>query len=292
MPCFHPLTGYPQPCGGLTFNRNKSLYPVPIKVPCGQCIGCRLERSRQWAIRCVHEGALHDHNSFITLTYDDKHLPPTGTLVKAHFQKFIKRLRKQILPLKIRYYHCGEYGDKLRRPHYHAIIFGYAFPDRQLFKDGKNKLYTSTILEKCWTAGFSTIGDLTFETAAYTARYIMKKVNGKNADHHYRNIDKTTGEYWQIQPEYTTMSRRPGIAADWFKRYSLDCYPSDFITIKGRKMKPPKYYDRLFEHDSPEIMQQIKAERLKNRILLTDKQLADKKAILQSKLATYTRNKI
>ena len=151
-------------------------------VPCGQCIGCRLERSRQWAIRCVHEASLHTDNCFITLTYSPDCLPSDGSLNHDDFQKFFKRLRKHIAPKKIRYYMCGEYGEdlqqpsKLGRPHFHACLFGLDFDDKQLYivRDDV-KLYTSATLEKIWGKGFVTIGDVTFESAAYVARYIAKK---------------------------------------------------------------------------------------------------------------------
>lgn len=259
MPCYKPLKAWRQVYGGIEFWQAPNSYSV-IKLPCGQCIGCRLERSRQWAMRCVHEAQLKPANCFITLTYNDQHLPKFGNLKVEHFQKFIKRFRKLIQPHKIRYYHCGEYGDKSQRPHYHALIFGYDFPDKLLFKDTRGvRIYTSPTLEKLWPFGFSTVGAITFESAAYTARYVMKKINGPLAPNHYAVTDKTTGEILnQNKPEYNTMSRRPGIAHDWYRKYKDDAYPSDFITIKGKKMQPPKYYDKLYEHDSPELMEKIK----------------------------------
>lgn len=291
MPCFHPLKGYHARSGtGIAFNRKLGWEDRPMSVPCGQCIGCRLERTRQWAIRCLHESELHEQNSFLTLTYNDEHLPTGATLVKRDFQTFMKRLRKELHPKKIRFYHCGEYGDKNRRPHYHALIFGHSFPDRQIFKLGKDPLYTSQQLEKCWTAGFSTVGNLTFESAAYTARYIMKKINGQMAEDHYWNHDKTTGEAFKIIPEYTTMSRRPGIGGDWFKLYKHDCYPKDYIHVRGKKMKPPKFYDKQYEHDYPDEMAKIKAERLANRPPpLSEERLATMKTVLKAKLAQHSR---
>ena len=238
----------------IVFNPRDGFSDLPILLPCGQCIGCRLERSRQWAIRCMHEAQLHDENSYITLTYNDKNLPKDGSLNLRHFQLFMKRLRKKT-GKKIRFYHCGEYGEKFKRPHYHACLFGYQFPDLRYFKTiNGNKLYTSKYLDSVWTnkngetMGFSTIGNVTFESAAYVARYIMKKINGEKAEAHY--VNKETGEI--LKPEYTTMSRRPGgLGAEWLKKYKTDVYPGDFVVVRGKKMKPPKYYDRQYELTYP-----------------------------------------
>jgi len=233
-----------------------------ITLPCGQCTGCRLERSRQWAIRCSHEASLYDENSFITLTYKDDALPPYGSLQKAHFQKFMKRLRKANPGRKIRYYHCGEYGDDLGRPHYHACLFNYDFPDRVLFKEtGETKLYSSKTLERLWPFGFSTIGDVTFKSAAYVARYVMKKVTGRKSEEHYSVVDEKTGEIILRQPEYTTMSLKPGIGAGWYEKWSSDVYPSDEIIIEGRSIKPPRFYDNKYELTNPKEFNLIKMER-------------------------------
>ena len=128
MACFKPLKGYRSPSGKITFDRKNSTGQL-AEAPCGQCLGCRLDYAQEWAIRCMHEAEMQDNNSFITLTYDDQNLPRHGSLDKTHFQKFMKRMREHLSPLKIRFYHCGEYGEKYTRPHYHSLIFGYDFPD-------------------------------------------------------------------------------------------------------------------------------------------------------------------
>lgn len=277
MPCYFPLTGYRSDVEnfktgkrGLVFKQEHAQWPLTeVTIPCGSCIGCRFERSRQWALRCVHEASLHDENCFITLTYDPQHLPADHSLNKSHFQKFMKRLRKHFTGTPIRFYHCGEYGEKNNRPHYHACIFGMDFPDKvfkETTKEG-NKLYMSPLLTKLWGKGDikqQTVGELNFQTAAYTARYIMKKINGDKAEEHYRYTDETTGEQHQIIPEYTTMSRRPGIASNWYKKYKTDVYPSDEVIIKGIPMQPPTYYDNLLEKEEPHLHEIIKHERLLN----------------------------
>ncbi len=237
-----------------------------MTLACGRCIGCRLDKSREWAIRCVHEAQMHDENCFITLTYDEQNLPHDGSLNKQHFQKFIKKLRKYVEPKKFRYFHCGEYGEKLQRPHYHACLFGYDFPDKEFFQEKKeNKLYTSKILEEKWNKGFATIGEMTFETAAYCARYAMKKITGDNAPEHYQTVNTITGEIHQVQSEYATMStgRKPGegLGGPWYKKYKNDLFPEDECIIDGRIMKPPRYYAKLYEQEEPEQYEQMKTNR-------------------------------
>ena len=159
-------------------------------------------------MRCHHEASLYQDNCFITLTYSDEHLPSDKSLHVDHFQKFMKRLRKRFGE-GVRYYHCGEYGEKYMRPHYHACLFNFDFPDKKIWKENNgNRLYISESLSELWPFGFVTIGDVTFESAAYVARYIMKKVNGDLAESHYERVDWDTGEVYHLKPEYTTMSRR------------------------------------------------------------------------------------
>lgn len=264
MPCYHPLTAW-RAIGGInkdtgkwkiTFDPTKGHPSTEMKIPCGQCIGCRLERSRQWAVRCVHEAKFHAHNSFITLTYNDAHLPSDGSLQPRHFQLFLKRLRKRLdyeSDIKIRFFHCGEYGSEFARPHYHAIIFGYDFPDKVLWSVRSGvKLYRSLMLEELWTYGFSTVGAVTFESAAYVARYVLKKVTGDAADAHYHGR----------KPEYVTMSRKPGIAHDWIVNNYRDVYPRDSVLVRPDiHCKPPRYYDSIYDLISPEKSAKIRLER-------------------------------
>lgn len=187
-------------------------------------------------------------------------------LKKKDFQDFVKRLRKRLPPRTLKYFHCGEYGERLSRPHYHALLFGYDFPDKAPFKksaDG-SQIFTSEILSGLWPSGFCTTGAITFESAAYVARYIVKKINGAGAIAHY--ADPETGEI--RAPEYTTMSLKDGgIAGNWYKRFKSDVYPSDSVVIRGREMKPPKYYDRLLELEDPEARAAIKERRMTAALL-------------------------
>lgn len=262
MPCYHPISAW-QLLNVKTVNGKPSIsfknpYGKPssdrvgIQVPCGQCIGCRLDRSRQWAMRCVHEAYGHENNAFITLTYSPEHVPPDGSLKKSHYQKFMKRLRKAVSPQKIRFFHCGEYGEKNQRPHYHACLFGYDFPDKILYTiRDECRLYRSPMLEKLWPMGFATVGDVTFESAAYVARYITKKITGDLAEDHYKGRE----------PEYTTMSRRPGIGKNWYETFKTDVYPCDNVVIRGKIMSPPRYYDKQLEAADPVMYEKIKLDR-------------------------------
>lgn len=299
MPCFRPLDAWQAVSPNANGKRPVAFEPSVhfqnyVQVPCGQCVGCRLERSRQWAMRCVHEASLYRDNCFLTLTYDDQHLPFDGSLRKRDFQLFMKRFRKKC-GSNIRFFHCGEYGEKTRRPHYHACIFNYDFPDKVLYniRDG-NRLFISPILSGLWPFGFSTIGALTFETAAYTARYIMKKVTGDGAEDHYTVVDPNTGEVYELQPEYTTMSRRPGIGAEWYKRFKSDVYPSDEVVIRGQKMKPPKFYDKLLDKANAGLFEIIKEDRIegmrKHEDEVTPERLAVRERVQLERAKRLVRN--
>ena len=269
MPCYSPLRAFRSPklsaAGKLSiaFTPSKGFADLPIQLPCGQCIGCRLERSRQWAVRCLHESQLHDENAFLTLTYSDENLPSDGSISKREMQLFIKRLRKLISPRKIRYVYCGEYGDKTKRPHYHALIFNYDFSaDRRVHsrnRDG-SYLYTSAELESVWPKGHALIGDVTFESAAYVARYCLKKVTGKAAAAAYERLDPLTGEVFTIEPEFFQMSLRPGIGRGWIDKYKSDVYPSDEVIVRGHKTRPPRYYDSLLPENE---VSPVKKKRLR-----------------------------
>lgn len=276
MPCFHPIPAFrssrcthPDSGKPVLFFKESDVKAWPgyecLSVPCGQCIGCRLERSRQWAIRCVHEASLYDHNCFITLTFDSDNLNESGSLDKRDFVLFMKRLRFRFSEWKkIRYFHCGEYGEQFGRPHHHACLFNFDFPDK-VFKrnavDG-SRVYTSKILSELWPYGFHEIGSVTFESAAYVARYILKKINGDQAQEHYLKCDEQ-GNFVEIEPEYVTMSRRPGVGRGWYEKFSSDVFPHDYVVLRnGVKCKPPKYYSRQFELTNPDEFSRLRLTKM------------------------------
>jgi len=299
MPCFHPLHGYKSQKNGKWLSENSvGFYHKlePLTIPCRQCTGCRQEYSRQWAMRIKCEHELLNNSSFITLTYNPENLPKHNTLVKKHFQDFMKRLRKHYFPQKIRFFHCGEYGEKTNRPHYQAILFNCTFKDAKQLP-GFKLLKTSEILKKIWGKGHTSIGDVTFQSAAYVAGYVQKKINGKQKEEHYAIIDKTTGEYHgQLQQEYSTMSRKPGIAGDWFTLYKDDVYPSDNIHIDGLELRPPKYFDYLLELEDKEQLELLKEKRTKEmqktQHLRTPEALAQAKLHHQARMSLYKRGKL
>lgn len=235
-----------------------------LEVPCGTCLGCRLDRARSWAVRCAHEAQLHDENAFITLTYAPEHLPKDHSLDVKHFQDFMKRLRRSEYGRQIRFFHCGEYGEKTSRPHYHACLFGIDFDDKEVVSVNKQgqPLHKSAKLSKLWPWGHSSVGTVTFQSAGYCARYITKKITGEAAESHYEWVDQETGEIHKLKPEYTTMSRRPGLGKEWFERFKSDVYPHDYVVIDGKKHPPPRYYDKLLEEDDPAMFERVKNARI------------------------------
>jgi len=201
----------------------------------------------------MHEASMHDENCFITLTYKDDPFD----LNYRDFQLFMKRLRK-IAP-GVRFYMCGEYGEEFSRPHFHACLFGYNFPDRVRF--GRS-LFRSAILERLWPHGFSSIGAVTFESAAYVARYILKKVTGDLSDEHYRFVIPDTGEVIVRTPEFCHMSLKPGIGTGWLNKYLSDIYPDGDMVVRGVKTRPPRYYDKVYKRIYPEEYAYMKSERV------------------------------
>ena len=291
MPCYHPITAWRSKevnesgKRSMVFNpRNAEQPDDPLDLPCGQCVGCRLEKSRQWAIRCMHESSMHEQNCFLTLTFDDDALRDRGnvSVTRRDVQLFFKRLRKRT-GVKLRYYYCGEYGDKSNRPHYHAIIFGYDFPDKQLHSVSKNGEFRYYKSEECrldWPYGNNIIGDVTFESAAYVARYVMKKRTGKDAEEHeqYWRFDSETGEAYTVEPEFVGMSRRPGIGKTWFDKWKSDVYPNDFCVLRGKEVRPPKYYDTLLEREDRFQMDDIKLARMEKALEFAEELTPDRLA--------------
>lgn len=296
MTCYSPVVGYATAAGGQLVFSERRKYDIvrEVSVPCGQCLGCRLERSRQWAMRCMHESTLHEQNAFITLTYSDSNLPDRGQLIKRDFQLFMKRLRKSIAPKRVRFYMCGEYGPSLQRPHFHACLFGHDFSDRVYHHTtaAGMRLDTSEQLSKLWTYGLHSVGDVTFESAAYAARYCVQKVTGKNARFWYARVDEN-GEY-QLNPEYNDMSRKPGIASAFLAKWKSDIYPHDYVVVNGQKVRPPKFYDRIFKREDPDAFEWMQWEReangRKNYNDNTPERLLVKQTVKEAQIRNLKRN--
>lgn len=298
MPCYRPLRGFYSPIVNqngkrdIVFSRSEAidksgLSPISdreVEIPCRQCIHCRLSISAEKAQRCVHEASLYDANCFVTLTYNDAHLPKGYHLWRRNAETkkygwtelhpapgsvdpkdptlFVMRLREKY-GSGIRTFGCMEYGELLSRPHYHICIFNHDFKDKKIWKQSReNPLYRSDELESLWTLGNSTIGALTFETAAYTARYCTKKVTGKGASSHYESFDEKTGEVFQLLPEGPVcVSRNPGLGKGWYEKYGSFVRNHDHIVMRGTRLRPAKYYDRLFDLADPESFSKLKKSR-------------------------------
>lgn len=251
------------------------------KIPCGICATCRMDQSKEWAIRCMMEASKYEHNWFITLTYDDQHKPRNeqmttsqgityedhqkydwnGYLEKEHISIFMKRLRehwsRKYNHVGIRFFAVGEYGGKTQRPHYHAILFNLPIPmeELKLIKITPNGdcLYTHPLIEEIWENGLISLGAVTIESAAYVARYSLKKITGKLSEDYYAQRGQT--------PEFSLMSRRPGIARDYYELKKTEMYKNDEIQIGKIKSHPPKYFDKLYDIDYPSDMERIRKTR-------------------------------
>ncbi len=277
-----------------------------IRLPCGQCIGCRLDKAKEWAARCYHEAAMHKENSFITLTYNDQNLPEDRSIDKKHLQNFFKKFRKHIrlpgiMPLfdkamriqyykakwhknygkskvayaekPIRYYSCGEYGEEKNRPHYHIILFGHTFKDQELIHHDAKSVYQNKFKVN---NNHSLYTSKLLEQLWAKGFVTIGEVNEQSAGYVARYCTKKiTGEmakehYQGREPEFALMSRMPGIGKTWYDQFKTDVYPKDYFTIKGQKYQPSRYYDTLLERKDPELMAELKAERRKKSIQLQD----------------------
>lgn len=267
MQCLQPLYAVmrPDPSGSgknqvvfgyesyLSVHNNPHSEWQALMLPCGRCLACKMRKAKEWSIRAVHEASLYDDNCFLTLTYNDGNLPADNSVSVRAVQLFLKRLRKRISPQKVRFLACGEYGSLNGRPHYHLCLFGYCPDDLvDMSGFGVSKLYYSPTIAKLWPYGYHSIGDLTAKSAAYVARYTVKKAP---------LVDKERPD--GRHPEFLTCSRRPGLGHGWFDKYADDIYNYDRVVLPdGSIARPPKRYDAWFDSISPERFQCIKQHRL------------------------------
>lgn len=191
---------------------------------------------------------------------------------------------------------CGEYGENLGRPHYHYLVFGYDFTDKVFHKTSRSgeKLYTSPTLNSLWPHGKAWIGQVTYESCAYVASYVMKKLSGPLAEEHYLRVDEAGNNYW-LKPEFNQMSRRPAIAQKWWEQFHQDVITDDVVVkLGGGKMKPPRYYDKLLELMDPAALAAIKVKRQERANELaednTPARLAVKETVTKAKMAIKKRN--
>lgn len=217
----------------------------------------------------MHEKRLHNASAFLTLTYNDANIPPGNTLCKTELQLFLKRAR-HVLGANLRFFACGEYGEHTQRPHYHVLLLSHCFTDLSSHRLlNENKLYTSKQLAKLWPVGQHMIGEVTFESAAYVARYCMKKITGKHAENHYNGRE----------PEFITMSRRPGLGTGYFDKYYHELLNHDAIIVNGHPAALPRFYDgkisKLLPDDKIGLYTQAELIKIKRRRKITRAQRAD-----------------
>ena len=299
MPCLAPLTAYRPKQGSetnrLVFRKDQSETGVKVQVPCGQCVECRLDSSRQWAIRLMKERACHERVSFLTLTYDDAHLPEGGSLVKRDVALFHKRLHNRLLRDRdygIRFYYSGEYGETYGRPHYHSIIFGFDFPDKQFYKRNSRDepIFVSEFCRELWPFGRNGIGDVTFESCAYVAGYVTDKITVGHDDRSRAKFEAKYGRYdsegrfFTVLPEFSGMSRRPGIGKPWFDRYAAETYRDDGVVVSGKFVRPPRYFDNLFDEIDSERLSMLKKERRRSARGLTSRQSFAREKIVKARI--------
>jgi hypothetical protein len=267
MPCFYPVDAWRAQCLNdngkrpLVFSRRSGFADMHLQVPCGRCVGCRGDQAQSWAIRCWCEAALHERNSFLTLTYAD---PAPPVISKADVQAFIKRLRKFY---KFRYFLTGEYGEHSRRPHYHALIFGQDFLEGSIPSD-TGETYSNPLVEAEWSHGSVVIGSVTMSSACYVAGYVQKKAGDADT--------------------FSLKSNRPGLGFDWLSRFYDDIVRNNSITIDGKSLPVPKRFLEKFSAELSDVktVRLLEAKRAKrvdlNRSLLfrRNRELNKKSALL------------
>lgn len=287
MACYHPSR--------VTVGRKSSarvgarLY-TPVVVPCGHCLGCRSDQARGWAVRLVHESVVISPAWFVTLTYAPESIPENGSLAARDCTLFLKRLRKAEEPARVSYYLAGEYGETEARPHYHAVLFGPEFLDRDRLVDRHGApVYRSDSLEALWGHGICEFTGLNYAAARYVASYVRKKVSARDGPEHYTRVVPQTGELVELDREFARMSRRPAIGRRWIERYWRDVYPRDFVVMDGCELKPPRYYDKWMEENQPEIMMEVREKRWEDLVEMTPEELASKERVHEAKVSLFQR---
>jgi len=239
----------------------------------------------------MHEVQMHEFAWFLTPTYSDEHLPPDMSVsVRAH-QDFVRRLRGELGSL--RFFGVGEYGGRFGRPHYHTIVFGPDIPGRELLRKSPSGelLYRAPVLERAWPFGECAIGTVTVQSAAYVARYTVKKIGGEMAESHYQRLHPATGEVCKVRPEFAVMSRRPGIGSGWFDKFAGDAFPSDFVVVDGRKRAVPRFYkQRLSEAEQRDVTARRQAKARKHAADQTDSRLMVRAEVLRLRTSRLKRD--
>lgn len=281
MTCYRPWTAFKSVQGVVSQKRTPDC--SSLSLPCGNCIGCHLDRSLSWSIRCRHEASCWDNNAFVTLTYDDKHLPRDGSLDKEAPRLFIRYLRRHITGVQaapgssarpIRYFGCGEYGSQRGRAHYHLLLFNVRFTDRHTY--GK-ETYTSDLLSKLWTYGDHLVGDVTAASASYVAGYALKKVSAWEREQ----------VYGDRVPEFPMMSLKPAIGQYWYDKYKSDLRHG-YVVADGKQLPVPRFYRDKLAVDNPSLFEEMEWRRFQKASSFdpadrSEARLADRELVMQSR---------
>lgn len=303
MSCFHPLEAYRDRSSGrvtIGYHPGESPRRDGMELPCGRCVGCKMDRARAWSIRVMHEAQLYDSNLFVTLDYAPESLPKSLSLEYPHFQKFMRRLRRRMPGVSpspvgtypIRFFCAGEYGEKFQRPHWHAVLFNCYFKDSVRLFNGTSRSATA---ESVWEHGNVVIGEVTAASAAYVAGYTLAKRYGQSAQDHYEDVvNLSTGEVTARRAEFCQMSRDPGIGAWWYSRFKGDLFPKDHAVVEGKEHKVPGYYWRKFQQEAdPLLVEELEAARVERarRVPLeesSDRRRCDREIVAKSRLKTFS----
>lgn len=304
MPCHEPVRAWrsrhlndngKRP---LVFDRKSGFEDMEVRLPCGQCMDCRLTRARDWATRCTQEAACWEHNWFVTLTYSDEHLPDDCSVSKRHHELFMKRLRR-VFGKGVRFFMCGEYGSKTNRPHYHYLLFNLNLVDTVPWrratarKGSKYWVYRSPALEAVWPFGHVEAGEVNYKSASYCAGYIMKKVTGDALEEideetglkPYELVDDRTGEVIQRAPEFSLMSRNPGLGAKFYDENREQLGRLGHCVIDGKRVRVPPYYLRKLAEDDPAAAQRVTSRARAEALSRTGDETPERKRMRQD----YTR---
>ena len=274
LACHHPIPAYLDAAGNVCFtNRKESLGRFGLlQLRCGMCFGCKADHAREWSIRCYHEAQRHRDSCFITLTYQEEFLPPHGSLDPRDLQLFFKRLRKALYPVKIRYFACGEYGEKKGRPHYHACVFGWRpdYLDSLLVAISKkgHRQYGSVVLSKAWGKGRVTWTEFDASCARYTAHYTADKLKGFKKDEPdpetglrpYEIMDRD-GCVWNLVPEFQRESRKPGLGIRWLEEHWREVFPADSVVMDGKEYPVPRAYFKWLKENQVEMYKRVAEKR-------------------------------
>ncbi len=290
MPCYRPIE--------IQIQRQRAAGREFLKgdtqvVPCGSCIGCRGEQSRQWAVRMMHESRMHENNSFLTLTIDDEHLNENSEVSARDFSRFIRDLRKT-QERRISFFGCGEYGETTGRPHYHTLVFGgTGFLDRDIgFDSSRPHVWRSKALDAVWGRGLCEGGSVTMASASYVSGYIRKKLKKRD--------ECRVTPYGELKTqEFARMSLRPAIGKRWIERWWNDVYGNgrDMIVVDGVEAKPPRFYDRWMDYTDQQggteqrrvMMEEVRQQRYLDTVVPTDYQLTAGEKIHQSRVNLFQR---